>query len=538
MEDAAEQEQSICVGLLDDFRTFLSSPDVIAGSPETTGDAYRKVEQMPSGHLPASARRLPTKPTAPPKELTETVIDPGLATSDPPALTVPASLMSRYDRNQLYEKIWSDSLKQAAMDHRVSESTLKRACVELHIPLPGRGYWKSKLWGKAVEQWPPLPDVQTVPTVHRKYVKSATQPFVVSGRLMERYNRAELYEDVWRLPMSELAAKWGVTQSTLCQICKRLYIPVPGKGYWSKSERNRTLQPPPLPPIQVDPKFVTRKRLSALDQELGQITTSALATTEPQSPPSGYTVGEIDRPHLDADESAMVEALNSEETMPSGETVSLNFSALTVAEFDHNSSNESVSPDNDVALFHLNDDSAGQFREEDNGAGAGEVSPVSESPAGDTVANNANGNRLPELEDSEGPLFVLASLASRYDRQKLYDRVWSVPMWTLCKEYGVSDVALAKTCRRLHVPVPGRGYWAMLAAGKPTQPRPPLPSIEVVERLAPKRKNHHHSPDEAVALIKHIRAAVEVGKSVREACREANISESTYRQWLLSFGAI
>ena len=35
-----------------------------------------------------------------------------------------------------------------------------------------------------------------------------------------------------------------------------------------------------------------------------------------------------------------------------------------------------------------------------------------------------------------------------------------VPMRTPAKDYGVSDVALAKTCRKLLVPVPGRGYWA------------------------------------------------------------------------------
>ena len=33
------------------------------------------------------------------------------------------------------------------------------------------------------------------------------------------------------------------------------------------------------------------------------------------------------------------------------------------------------------------------------------------------------------------------------------------PMKALAKEYGVSDVALAKTCKKLLVPVPGRGFW-------------------------------------------------------------------------------
>jgi len=67
---------------------------------------------------------------------------------------------------------------------------------------------------------------------------------------------------------------------------------------------------------------------------------------------------------------------------------------------------------------------------------------------------------------------------SRYDREKLYEQVWKVPMRTLAKEYGVSDVALAKACRKLHVPHPGRGYWEKKAANKPVEDRPPLPPVE------------------------------------------------------------
>lgn len=39
-------------------------------------------------------------------------------------------------------------------------------------------------------------------------------------------------------------------------------------------------------------------------------------------------------------------------------------------------------------------------------------------------------------------------------------------MRDLAKKYGVSDVALAKTCRRLLVPVPGRSYWATKSTGE------------------------------------------------------------------------
>ena len=62
----------------------------------------------------------------------------------------------------------------------------------------------------------------------------------------------------------------------------------------------------------------------------------------------------------------------------------------------------------------------------------------------------------------------------RLDRQALYDLVWSVPMQKLAARYGMSDVALAKICKRMNVPRPTRGYWAQLQAGNES-PRPPLP---------------------------------------------------------------
>jgi hypothetical protein len=54
----------------------------------------------------------------------------------------------------------------------------------------------------------------------------------------------------------------------------------------------------------------------------------------------------------------------------------------------------------------------------------------------------------------------------RLTREELYQQVWLVPMRTLAQRFGLSDVGLAKTCKRMVVPVPGRGYWANKAAGK------------------------------------------------------------------------
>jgi hypothetical protein len=61
-------------------------------------------------------------------------------------------------------------------------------------------------------------------------------------------------------------------------------------------------------------------------------------------------------------------------------------------------------------------------------------------------------------------------------REDLYEQVWSTPLRTLAQQYGLSDVGLAKTCKRMKVPVPGRGYWAKKAAGH-TLKRRPLPAL-------------------------------------------------------------
>lgn len=62
-------------------------------------------------------------------------------------------------------------------------------------------------------------------------------------------------------------------------------------------------------------------------------------------------------------------------------------------------------------------------------------------------------------------------------REELYEQVWSEPVSRLTPGYGLSDVGLAKICREMRIPLPGRGYWQQKAAGKKVR-RPrlsPLP---------------------------------------------------------------
>jgi hypothetical protein len=69
------------------------------------------------------------------------------------------------------------------------------------------------------------------------------------------------------------------------------------------------------------------------------------------------------------------------------------------------------------------------------------------------------------------------ALLRKYNREVLYEEVWAQPMQTLAAKYGISDVGLAKGCRKLRVPLPGRGYWAKKAAAKRIPKRPALPAL-------------------------------------------------------------
>ncbi|MDQ3349369.1 MAG: hypothetical protein M3545_15550 [Acidobacteriota bacterium] len=63
----------------------------------------------------------------------------------------------------------------------------------------------------------------------------------------------------------------------------------------------------------------------------------------------------------------------------------------------------------------------------------------------------------------------------KFTRRALYDLVWSEPMQAVAKRFSLSDRGIAKICAAANIPVPTRGYWAKLQAGKEVQ-RQPLPA--------------------------------------------------------------
>jgi hypothetical protein len=61
----------------------------------------------------------------------------------------------------------------------------------------------------------------------------------------------------------------------------------------------------------------------------------------------------------------------------------------------------------------------------------------------------------------------------KLSREQLYEEVWQTPIHRLCSKYGLSDVGLAKVCRRMDIPRPPRGYWRRRTTGAKTR-RPSL----------------------------------------------------------------
>src|ERR1035437_8354557 len=68
------------------------------------------------------------------------------------------------------------------------------------------------------------------------------------------------------------------------------------------------------------------------------------------------------------------------------------------------------------------------------------------------------------------------SSTTTLSRDELYDLVWTKPIMRLAEIYDISDVGLAKMCRRLRVPRPPVGYWQRLAAGQKIS-RTPLRAV-------------------------------------------------------------
>jgi integrase len=64
------------------------------------------------------------------------------------------------------------------------------------------------------------------------------------------------------------------------------------------------------------------------------------------------------------------------------------------------------------------------------------------------------------------PISLRTKRTHYFRREALYELVWTTPITEIAKQFGVSDVAIGKLCRRAHIPTPWRGYWPRTSAGQ------------------------------------------------------------------------
>jgi len=75
-------------------------------------------------------------------------------------------------------------------------------------------------------------------------------------------------------------------------------------------------------------------------------------------------------------------------------------------------------------------------------------------------------------------------MPKQYSRKEFYDLVWSKPITHLAKDFGLSDVAIHKICKKHNIPNPPLGYWAKKAHGKAVTQTPlPRSSKDVADTI-------------------------------------------------------
>jgi len=88
-------------------------------------------------------------------------------------------------------------------------------------------------------------------------------------------------------------------------------------------------------------------------------------------------------------------------------------------------------------------------------------------------------------------------------RGELYERIWSTPATKLAKEFGISDVALGKICKKLDIPKPYPGYWQQLAVGRRVHKeklRPIRQGVPAVTYIYPHHPAAPFQPENAEVL--------------------------------------
>lgn len=59
-------------------------------------------------------------------------------------------------------------------------------------------------------------------------------------KVSEIWNHEELYAELWENPLVKVAAKYNISAVALGKVCRKLQIPLPGRGYWDQERIRQT----------------------------------------------------------------------------------------------------------------------------------------------------------------------------------------------------------------------------------------------------------------------------------------------------------
>lgn len=204
------------------------------------------------------------------------------------------SIVIELTRKQLYDEIWSISVKGFSDKYDIPYSQLMKQLKEANIPTPSSGYWTKLEFGKNAEKTPlsgsetdliKLTKKETQTIKEEKPLKTVKKPATKSKKPQKKekenntsaksevvpsiepcaslneeaetetsyrqvyniYDRKTLYNEVWSAPITRVAQKYKVSDVAIHKICKSMNIPTPPAGFWAKVRAGKKVEITPLP---------------------------------------------------------------------------------------------------------------------------------------------------------------------------------------------------------------------------------------------------------------------------------------------------
>lgn len=311
-----------------------------------------------------------------------------------------------------------------------------------------------------------------------------------------KLTRAELHNMLWTRPFVRLAKELGYSYLELVTICADFNIPRPSGGYWYRLAHGGAEDPTPLPPappgkpteIPLGPRHGHDDAPPSEPIAEKESVEAEVVQDVPAERKKGAAASDVDRAASETPQFYEPIRISRQELYQKVWKTTLNglVSELgtTHAELTRVCGELNVPrPDQSYwSRLHLNL--------------AVEVPPLPSPGPGMALeallrrkgARRRKPETAPEAADAtdtvatqaaETPVTAAVEKPAKVDftRAQLYEAIWSKSCVKLAAELGISDVALAKTCRRMGIPRPRRGYWARIEAGERLK-REPLPEAK------------------------------------------------------------